>query len=91
MQLNELTPGSQAGLVAWAVLAKAVGMTADDLTADEAKIFAEFGLNRALGDVCMTVGIRGRRPRNHMRRSDGNPRNIRLKKFTPLKKQKVTV
>lgn len=91
MQLNELTSDGQAALVAWAVLAKACGMTGEDLTRDEVDVFVEFGLNRALGDVCKSVGIRGHRPHNNMRRSENNPRDIRKKMFKPTKNRKVNV
>lgn len=78
MRFEDLTHDGQVALAAWALLLKSE--PPEELEAAG----VPRGINRALGDICVTVGLRSRRKQhNNQRRADVNPGSIRKLKFTP--------
>ena len=80
MKFDDLSPDGQVALAAWAVLLISEPPRELELAG------LPCGLTRALGDICKTVGLRGRSQHNNQRRHDVNPRNIR-KKLRPAKRK----
>jgi hypothetical protein len=75
VQFTDLSPDGQVALAAWAVLTKSVPLEAGELTGFPC------GFNRAVGDICKTVGLRSRKARNYD--------NIHRKRYKPRRKTKV--
>jgi hypothetical protein len=82
VRFSELSPEGQVALAAWAVLVKSFPLEPGEVAG------VPCGLNRALGDICTTVGLRTRRRHNNQRRHDYPGIDV-CKKLRPAKR-KVT-